>query len=332
MLEKENGRYNKETPQTKMEYFSSVVTQRPVGSDMMNRFSMKYLIYLIAIVIVTGILLVLIDTYVPFLPMNPVGPSITARSVKTFWPTDGENLIVPASKSPTVSPTDYSMSIQLMIGDSRANTSVARFRHIVHRGSNPCTISSGGGDAGPTGHAGLTMDQLPTQQDTDSYKQTGLPAVMNPGLFLDKYKNDLHVFVHTKSKVDNGLDVLLLESVTIEDVPIGEPLTVGIICNGKTLEVYLNCRLYSTLLLRGTPYLPKADNQWFGRYCTFPMMGLIKNLQLWDTAIGSTDYLAMCRAPSTSTFKKSDLTLPMTHAQQQQCTADAGQKLEAFGS
>lgn len=258
--------------------------------------------------VVVGVVLVVVDNFYPFLPMNPIGPSITARSVKTFWPIDGENLVVPVDKSPTVSPTNYSMSIQLMIGDSRVTSTPAKFRHIVHRGSNPCQIDTNKSDAkGQTGHSGLSAATAPataTATDVNGFQQSGLPAIMNPGVFLDKFKNDIHVFVHTKSKMDSGLDVLLLESITVEDVPIGEPLTLGVVCNGKTLEVYLNCKLYSTLLLRGIPYLPKADNQWFGRYCTSPMSGLIKNLQLWSTAIGSSDYMTMCKPAS---FNKADL-------------------------
>jgi hypothetical protein len=126
---------------------------------------------------------------------------------------------------------------------------------------------------------------------------------MNPGLFLDKYKNDLHVFVHTLGR-EADLNVLWLESLTVADLPLQTPITIGVVCNGKTVEVYVNCRLYSTLLLKGTPYLPKADNQWFGRYCAFPMSGLVKNLTLWAAPLGSSDYIQMCRGAS---FDKNDL-------------------------
>jgi hypothetical protein len=120
---------------------------------------------------------------------------------------------------------------------------------------------------------------------------------MNPGLFLDKYKNDLHVFVHTRGQ-NNGKEVLWLESTTVEDLPLNTPLSVGVVSNGKNVEVYVNCQLYSTLLLKGTPYLPTSANQWFGKYCAFPMFGIVKNLQLWDTALNADDYRAMCRSLS----------------------------------
>jgi hypothetical protein len=129
------------------------------------------------------------------------------------------------------------------------------------------------------------------------YIESGLPQIMNPGLFLDAYKNDLHIFVHTRGTED-GKAALWLESTTIADLPMNTPLTIGIVCNGRTLEIYLNCKLYTTMILRGTPHLPKMDNQWFGRYCAFPMTGLVKNLRLWSTSLNSDDFISVCRTPS----------------------------------
>lgn len=279
------------------------MTQKFEGAPTLGR--MKYVIYVLVIAIVVAVAVMLVDNFFPFLPVNPIsGPSAAARAGKVFWRSvtaDSENLIVPASESPTVVAGAYTMSVQLMIGDSRT-PSLGRFRHIVHRGSNPCGLSAT--KSGPTGHAGIQIGDLASDYKSDpQYVMTGLPEVMNPGLFLDKYRNDLHVFIHTKGKEDS-MDVLWLESLTVEDLPLGTPITIGVVCNGRTVEVYLNCRLYSTLLLKGTPYLPKADNQWFGRYCAFPMSGLVKNLELWGTPLGATDYIQMCRGAS---FDKNDL-------------------------
>jgi hypothetical protein len=129
---------------------------------------------------------------------------------------------------------------------------------------------------------------------------------MNPGFMLDRYKNDLHVFVHTRGR-EAGNQVLWLESATVEDLPINQPLTIGAVCNGNTLELYLNCRLFSTTLLRGRPYLPPAENQWFGRYCAFPFAGLVKNLQLWGDALNSADMIAMCGAGGAPSFSAAQM-------------------------
>jgi hypothetical protein len=278
--------------------------------NIMNLGSSKYIIYALVIGIFITALVLAADTFFPFLPVSPMGPSADARAGKSFWRTStnstDENLIVPASESPTKSPHMYSMSVQFVIGDSRT-PNLGRFRHIVHRGSNPCGISAPA--AGSSGHAGIQASDLPSDADP-TYKSSGLPAIMNPGLMLDQYKNDVHVFVHTNGK-EKGMDVLWLESVTVADLPLHTPLTLGVVCNGKQLEVYLNCQLYSTTLLKGTPYMPKADNQWFGRYCAYPMSGLVKNLILWPTALNSTDFIKMCRNPK---FNMSDLPSTCTTA------------------
>lgn len=253
------------------------------------------------IALITGIavavILLVVDNFVPFLPINPIsGPSAAARAGKTFWKDgDSENLIVPAASSPTTSASTYTMAVQIVIGDTRT-PSLGKFRHVVHRGSNPCGISAPASGAGASGQAGIQPSDLPPDTEP-TYLSLGLPQVMNPGLFLDTYKNDMHIFVHTQGHEDN-MSVLLLESMTVADLPLNTPFTLGIVCNGSTLEVYMNCALYSTMMLKGTPYLPKMDNQWFGRYCAYPMSGLVKNLQLWSTALSVGDYKQLCGSAS----------------------------------
>jgi hypothetical protein len=258
-----------------------------------------YVLYAAIIGIAIAVILLIVDIYFPFLPVNPIArPSAAARAGKRFWTRigdDAENLLVPSTESPTTLPDQYTMSVQLVIADSRT-PDIGRFRHVLHRGANPCGLSAT--KSGPTGHAGIKPTDIPSTADP-SYATNGLPQIMNPGLMLDAYKNDLHVFVHTRG-YEGSEYVLWLESLTIEDLPLNTPTTVGIVCNGQTLEVYVNCRLYGTLLLRGQPYLPAAENTWFGRYCAYPFSGLVKNLQLWGTALSTSDYTAMCEGASFS--------------------------------
>lgn len=264
------------------------------------------LIYALVFGIAVTLILITIDHFVPFLPFNPTGkgPSALARQGKTFWRTvqaDTENLVVPTTESPTTLAANWSASAQIIIADSRnPNPMSGMFRHILHRGSNPVGISAT--TSGSTGQAGIQSTDLSTDTEP-SYTQMGLPQLMNPGVFLDKYKNDIHIFMHTRG-LEDGQHVLWLESMTIEDLPLNAPITLGLVCNGKQLDVYVNCRLYSSMLLKGTPYLPKADNQWFGRYGAFPFTGLIKNLTLWSSQLGSSDYIGVCRQGS---FNSNDL-------------------------
>jgi hypothetical protein len=260
----------------------------------------KYIFYTIALAIVIATVLMIVDSIWPFLPFNPVtGPSAAARAGKTFWrltkaDAAPENLVVPAADSPTKTADNYTMSLQIVIGDSRT-PSAGKFRHIVHRGSNPCGLTAPA-TPGPNGQAAIQPSDLPPNAEP-SYVSLGLPQIMNPGVFLDKYKNDIHIFIHTTG-MEGGMQVLWLEGTTIEDLPLHQPMTLGIVCNAKTLEIYVNCKLYSTLMLRGKPYLPTSQNTWYGRYCAYPMSGLVKDLQLWGDALNSGDYTKMCSPAS----------------------------------
>jgi hypothetical protein len=280
------------------------LTERVTNSAaLLNTSGVKYALYALFVGIIIATILMIIDTFFPFLPLNPIsGPSAVARAGVKFWPTEGENLIVPVKESPTVLPNAYGMSIQMMIG-AASTASQGLFRHVVHRGTNPVAISAS--TAGSSGHSNIRMSDL-TPDTEATYVSTGLPAIMNPGLFLDPLRNDLHIFVHTTKSEGPLPNVLVLESITVADLPLQTPLTIGVMCTGQTLEVYVNCRLYSTLLLTGKPYWrsASADNQWFGLYGAAPMAGLVKNLTLWATPIGSSDYMKMCRSPS---FDKNDL-------------------------
>lgn len=279
-----------------------VNTGLPSSQSLLQAYGGSIVIKGILIGILIAVILFTVDMFYPFLPVNPIAkPSAAARAGKTFWkslPPDAENLIVPESESPTKQANNYSMSFDMMIGDSRGPIQ-GIYHHVVHRGSNPCGLSVP--SAGPSGHNGIQPDDVKMNlSDMEKpYIDTGLPQIMNPGLMLDAYKNDLHIFVHTRGTED-GKPALWLESTTIADLPMNTPLTVGIVCNGRTLEVYLNCKLYTTMILRGAPHLPKTDNQWFGRYCAFPMTGLVKNLRLWPTSLNSDDFITMCRTPSFS--------------------------------
>lgn len=250
-----------------------------------------YIFYGLLLGVVITIVVLVSDAFFPFLPVNPMGgPSPAARSGKTFWttlPPEAENIIVPFNLSPTKLPSNYTMSIQMIIGDSR-NPGKGKFRHILHRGSNPCNLSNI--FAGSTGQSGISMNKLPATTES-TYLNQALPGVMNPGLFLDSYKNDLHIFTHTRNNEGN----LMLESTTIEDLPINTPFSISIVSHDKILEIYVNCKLYNTKILSGVPYLPAELNQWYGRYCANPFAGLVKNLQLWNTFLSSDDVIAMCK-------------------------------------
>jgi hypothetical protein len=262
-------------------------------------------IFILFIGIAVGVLLLIVDVYYPFLPINPIsGPSAVARQGKTFWSgitVDAQNLMVPSTVSPTQTADDYTVSIQILLQDSRTPSN-GRYRHILHRGVNPCGLSVT--QPGPTGHSNIQLSDIPDPEP--SYAETGIPSFVNPGLFLDPVTNDLHMLVHTLGTDTAGTRALLLEGATVEDLPLNTPITIGVVLSGQSLEIYTNCRLYSTTLLRGKPQLPNKElTAWFGRACAFPFTGAVQNLALWSSALNSGDYLQVCRSGD---FSKVNLT------------------------
>ena len=258
------------------------------------------IIYILAAGLAVGLVLVIIDVYYPFLPINPIsGPSAAARKGQTFWTgltADAQNLVVPATSSPTQTAADYTVTAQIILQDSRVPSTQTghQFRHILHRGTNVCGLTVT--NPGPSGHNNIQLSDIPNAPVT--YQETGLPDFMNPGLFLDPRTNDLHVFVHTQRRDGSGQLITLLESTTVADLPLNTPISIGVVLNGQTLEIYTNCRLYSTTLLRGQPFLPSPSTNagWYGRACAFPFTGGIQNLTLWPAALNSGDYLQVCRS------------------------------------
>jgi len=114
------------------------MSERLIAASMSPTF--RNILYLLAIAVVVITVILIVDNFVPFLPASPFsGTSSQARSVKKFWKNSSvssENMIVPASASPTVRADVYTMSVQFAIGDSRT-PSLGQFRHILHRGNNP---------------------------------------------------------------------------------------------------------------------------------------------------------------------------------------------------
>jgi hypothetical protein len=288
--------------------FGRLTTAIPDPRATLQNPIVRYGLYALIAAIIVAVAVMLADYISPFLPFNVArGPSPAARAGKTFWriPTGDalENLVVPAADAPITTPDTYTVSVQFMIGDSRS-PSLGKYRHILHRGSNPCGLVAPA-TPGSTGQAGIQPGDLPPSTEP-SYRDLGLPQIMNPGIFLDRYKNDVHVFIHTVGHED-GSRALWLESTTIADLPLQTPITLSVVCSGKTVEIYVNCRLHSTILLRGTPYLPKSANSWYGRYCAYPMSGIVKNLEIWSDALNSSDLMMVCRAASGGGLNKDDL-------------------------
>jgi hypothetical protein len=107
---------------------------------------------------------------------------------------------------------------------------------------------------------------------------------MNPGVFLDPNLNDILVFIDTENATR--------ESVRIVDIPLDMPFRITVVVNKTVLEVYLNCRLEVTKILKNPPKV--VDNQWFGLAGAASAQAQIQNLRVWPSPLLSTDIHPLC--------------------------------------
>jgi len=197
-----------------------------------------------------------------FIPnLIPKSTSIYSAS-KRVWPTSGTTTKLTAYQSQfgTLQDVSYSFNMDLVLKETRTNDTSGLHRHIFHRGSDE--YASG------------------TPPST-------LPRRMNPGVFLDPLTNDLLIFVDTLDG-SNGYR----ESLRVADLPLGTAFRLGLVLNNRVLDVYINCRLEETKLLKGTPRT--VENRLYGIAGPSPAPAQLQNVYCWNTSLPSNDFTALC--------------------------------------
>jgi hypothetical protein len=127
--------------------------------------------------------------------------------------------------------------------------------------------------------------------------QHGLPRRLNPGIFVDPNTNDILIFVDTYKGAEN-----YRESVRIADLPLDIPFRLGIVLQGRVLEVYLNCKLEVTKVLSGTP--KTVENTWYGISGSAAAQAQIQNLSVWKMALKADDMSVLCKSPIAFALKR----------------------------
>jgi len=214
----------------------------------------------------------------------------TTSDAGLFWQPSQifTNLIVPKGSVPGFKGTLYSINVDCVLLNTRNFKGTGGpWRHILHRGSNELELSTVGGMLQRTGCAAASNSggKLPP---------FGLPKRMNPGIFLDPNTNDIVVFVDT----ERGGEVYH-ESVRISDVPMDIPFRIGVIVNERVLEVYLNCKLEVSLVLKGRPQ--SVEDTWYGLAGSAAAQAQLQNLYIWKRAVPSDQIGSVC--PKLPTFK-----------------------------
>jgi hypothetical protein len=182
-------------------------------------------------------------------------------------------------------PALYTMMFDLNIGSSKA-PGLGSYRHILHRGSDDYNQQT---TAGPTQQmtGNVTSDET-WEASTASAKSTGgtpLPIYMNPGIFLHPYRNDIVFFIQTEAAQASvvGYDVLYMESVALDDVPLQQWIRITLVVSGSVVDVYMNGDLYKSIILKGQPRGIPADI--YGRSGPVPFYGVLMNLKIWNGAL-----------------------------------------------
>ena len=264
---------------------------RDVGSRSTGLFSGgrgNLILYLIAALIIVVVIVMLAGIQINWSALDPRPRKlVVATQSYKYWEPSAQytNLVVESDAPDGFSDTIYSVAIEMKLLNTRNyGTTEGPYRHLAHRGSNELLKSTVGGAVLSGCAGGSSATSLP---------KFGLPKRLNPGIFLDPNTNDILVFVDTMI----GGEVSR-ESVRIADIPLDTPFRLGVVLNGRVLEVYLNCKLEVTKVLAGEP--KAVENVWYGLAGAAAAQAMVQNLRVWKSSLTANDMRTLC--PSLPTF------------------------------
>ena len=237
--------------------------------------------------------------------------SVDAAS-RLFWkPSEQyDALIVKDTEMPNdFKNSRFTMLIDMIWFDTRTTKKDGPHRHILHKGSDElkAALKQGGK---MIFEDGVQSSSCMTDPDVSAYSSlspNGLPKRMNPGIFADPVTNDMIIFVDTE--VDHKQ---VRESMRVPDIPLGIPFRLALVMSDQFMEVYVNCRLETTKVLRGTPF--SVDPEWYGLAGPAALSAMIQNLKVWTYPLSSYEIKTQC--PAIPEFKMSkSCALKMTAAE-----------------
>lgn len=229
------------------------------------------ILYIVAAALVVLVILMISGVQIqwPSFDLRPRKLVVLTQSYK-YWSPSAQftNLLVDSEAPTELSDSSYSLMLEIKLLNSRNYGSIeGPYRHIFHRGS----------------------DELQTRALGGSLPKFGLPKRLNPGIFLDPNTNDILVFVDTMIGNEPSR-----ESVRIQDLPLDIPFRLGVVLNGRVLEVYLNCRLEVTKVLTGTP--KHVENVYYGLSGSASAAAMLQNLSIWKSPLVANDMRTLCGA------------------------------------
>jgi hypothetical protein len=235
--------------------------------------NLNIVLYVLAATIVVIVILTLLgNNFEVSITSKDSGINRAAPPFSVFWkPATGDNstnptnLVVSSENFAMSRPDVYTMSAEISLFDTRVMDTKGPYRHLVHRGSDDLNAFVPGSPGSvPKGQGGLN---------------DGLPTQMNPGIFVDKFTNDIVIFIDTDPV--KGNTAAYRESIRITDIPLKKPFYLHVTVHDQILEVFINCHLAATLMLKGVPR--GVPNYWYGRVGVARATAIVQNLKLWNT-------------------------------------------------
>jgi hypothetical protein len=249
-------------------------------------FSGMTLVYiLLGALVIFAVGLMLLNKPIDFSWVDPRPKSMQVTSdAYLFWKLSPffTNLTVKDSEVPGFLPSEYTTNVDMVLKETRVYTgNSGNWRHLFHRGSD---------ELASTTLAGALRKACGSPGANGSLPPYGLPKRMNPGVFLDPNVNDVIVFLDT-AKGGN----VYRESVRIKDIPMDKPFRLGLVVKDHVLEVYLNCRLEVSKILKALP-MP-VENNWYGLSGAAAAQAQMQNLYIWQRALPSDQMTTLCSSP-----------------------------------
>lgn len=224
------------------------------------------ILYVVVAMILVCIVAMLLGTSfdIKMIDFRPKRMQVLSKG-SVFWKTKplSGKLIVSEDEIDPFFTDRYTCLVDIVLKNTRPRMGGNIYRHLFHRGSED-----------------LVPSTLPAY---------GLPKRMNPGVFLDPNVNDVLVYVDT---VQNG--VTFRESVRIADIPLDIPFRLGILVQGRLLEVYINCKLEVTKMLDGEP--KDVENAWYGVLGSAAAEAQVQHLTIWTKPLSVEELSPLCPA------------------------------------
>jgi hypothetical protein len=261
--------------------FANRISAAATGSGF-NTMTLVYVLLVAFVLYFVGLMILNKPLDLSWLDPRPKSMVVTADAYN-FWKPSAifTNLVVKPGSIPGFKSTEYSTILDVLLINTRTFKGAGGpWRHIFHRGSDELAPTTVGGALRRTGCAAAA-------NSGGALPPFGLPKRMNPGIFLDPNTNDVVVFVDTERGGD-----MHRESVRLVDLPMNIPFRIGVIVNGKVLEVYLNCKLEVSKVLTGRPR--SVDDTWYGLSGAAAAGAQIQNLYIWKRALPSDQIGSVC--------------------------------------